>query len=285
MSNCMIGFPNRIDAAALSNGSWLTTLPLANIANRIIRKVARTSDATNASTKLDIDIGTAKNIRIVSIINHNCSLAAHIRIRGASDSGFTTVLYDSGWTLVWPVVYSSLNLEWEDDNWWGGQYTDEQRAGYTATFALPLASNVLARYWRIEIDDTTNAAGYIQIGRVFIGPAYQPTRNMDVGSGLGWETKTVAQEAIGGTEYFQHRTPYRVATVKFGMIDIDESLGNDFEIQRRAGLDAEVMWIHDPDDSYHALRRRFIGRFRTLSPILFPYVTANSTAFEIKELL
>jgi hypothetical protein len=148
-----------------------------------------------------------------------------------------------------------------------------------------LPSNTLAQYWRVEINDTTNAAGYIQVGRVFIGPAYQPTVNMSYGAGLGWETKTVAQEALGGAEYFQHRTPYRVATIKLDWLSVDEALANAFEIMRRAGLDAEVFWVHDPDDTVHALRRRFIGRLRQLSAIQYPYPNVNSAAFEIKELL
>lgn len=282
----MIGYPNRIDSpTALSSGSWAATLPLANLQSRVIGKVARSSDATVASTKFDINLGAAKNIRMLALVNHNCTLAATVRIRGATDAGFTAVVFDSGFVNVWPVVYSSDTLEWEDNNWWSGQYTDEQRAGYTATYVNVLSANTLAQYWRVEINDTTNAAGYVQIGRVFIGPAYQPTVNMAYGAGLGWETKTVAQEAIGGAEYFQRRTPYRVATIKLDWLPIDEALGNAFEIQRRAGLDAECFWVHDPDDTLHSLRRRFIGRLRTLSPIQYPYPNVNSAAFEIKELL
>mgnify|MGYP001562811584 CR=1 FL=1 len=285
MGNCMIGFPNRIDSATLSGGSWSATLPRANIQNKVLGKVARSSDAALASTKFDMDLGAAKNIRLISVINHNCSLASLIRIRGASDSGFTAVLYDSGWVDVWAPVYSSLVLEWEDDNWWDGKYTDEQRAGYTSTFVQAMAANVLARYWRIEIDDTANAAGYVQIGRVFIGSAWQPVYGMDFGATLGWETKTAIQEALGGAEYFQRRTPYRVAQFQTNLMSIDEGLGNAFDIQRRAGIDAEVLWVQDPADTLHALRRRFLGRMRQLSPMLYPYANAHSTAFEIKELL
>lgn len=281
----MIGYPNRVDSAVLSGGAWAATLPLANLQSRIIGKVARSTDVVLASTTCDMDLGVTRNIRLVSIINHNCSLTALVRIRGASDVAFATILYDSGWTAVWPVVYPSSSLEWEDDNWWSGQYTDEQRAGYTATFAQVLPINTLARYWRIEINDTANAAGYVQIGRVFIGPAYQPTNNFSYGAGLGWETKTVVQEALGGGEYFQRRTPYRVAAIKLDWLSVDEALGNAFEIERLAGLDAEVLWVHDPDDTVHALRRRFLGRLRTISPILYPYPDINSTPFEIKELL
>lgn len=285
MANCMIGFPNRADASTLSGGSWTATLPLNNLKNRIIGKVARSATDAIADTQFDIDLGTEKNIRVLSLTNHNCSLAALYRIRGSTVSNFATSVYDSGWLDVWPVVYPPGTLEWEDESWWTGKYTAEQMDGYTAALIHILPANTLARYWRIEIDDTTNAAGYVQIGRLFIGPAWQPTLNMSYGASVGWETKTEVQEAIGGAEYFQRRTPFRTQTIELDWMTVDEAMANAFELQRRAGIDQEVLWIFDPDDTVHALRRRWLGRLRKLSAIEYPYFNTNKTAFEIKELL
>lgn len=283
----MLGFPNRIDAATLSGGAWTAGLPLANLQNRIIGKVARTPDDAMASTWFDIDLGAAKSIRTFAAVGHNLSLAAKYRLRGSSVSDFATTVYDSGAAFldVWPDVYPYMSLEWEDDNWWSGKYTAEQITGYTAALITILPGNTLARYWRLEIDDTTNPAGFVQIGRVFIGPAWQPTFNMSYGASLGWETKTEAQEAMGGAEYFQRRTPFRVARFALDWMSQDEGFANAFEIQRRAGIDQEILWIHDPSDSVHALRRRFLGRLRALSQIEYPYPNINKSAFELKELL
>lgn len=283
MSNCMIGFPNCTDAATLSGGSWLAALPLSNLKNRIIGKVARSSTDATADTKLDIDLAAEKNIRVLSLTNHNCSLDARFRIRGSAVSNFATSVYDSGWGDVWPVVYGPDDLDWEDNTWWVGKYTDEQRAGYTAALIHILPANTLARYWRIEIDDTTNAAGYVQVGRLFIGPAWQPTLNMSYGASVGWETDTEVQKALGGAEYFQRRTPYRVQKLVLGAMDGNEAMTRAFELQRRAGIDQEVLWIFDPSDTMHALRRRWLGRLRRLDPIEYPYCNTNKTAFEIKE--
>lgn len=285
MSNCMLGFPNRLDAATLSGGSWLAALPLANLQNRIIGKVARSTTDATADTKFDIDFTAEKNIRVLSLTNHNLSLDALYRVRGSTVSNFATSVYDSGWLDVWPVVYLPADLEWEDNNWWQGKYSDEQRAGYTAALIHILPANTLARYWRIEIDDTTNAAGYVQIGRVFIGPAWQPTLNMSYGASIGWETATEVQEALGGAEYFQRRTPFRSQRFALDWMTQNEAMAQAFEIQRRAGIDQEVLWIMDPSDTVHALRRRWLGRLRKLSPIEYPYYNTGKSAFEIKELL
>lgn len=285
MSNCMIGFPNLIDGGTLSGGSWLAALPLANLQNRIIGKVARSSTAAAANTQFDTDFAAEKNIRVLGLTNHNGSLGARYRIRASAASTFATTLYDSGWLDVWPVVYTTDNLEWEDDNWWTCKYSDEQRIGYPATLIHILPANTLARYWRIEIDDAANAAGYVQIGRAFIGPAWQPKLNMSYGTGIGWETATEVQEALGGAEYFQRRAPFRSQRFALDWMSRDEAMGQAFELQRRAGIDQEVLWVFDPDDTVHALRRRWLGRLRELNPIEYPYHGIGKTAFEIKELL
>lgn len=285
MANALIGFPNRIDSAVLSGGTWVTTLPRTNMQNRTLGQVARSTLANLASTQFDMDVVTTKATKILALVNHNFSLTAKVRIRGSDVSSFDTNVYDSGFLPVWPVVYASTEVDWEEDSFWAGQYTEDERAGYTAAYIHVMRTTVRARYWRVEIDDTSNAVGYVQIGRVFIGAAWQPTINMSYGAPIGWETKTTVQESLGGSEYFQRRTPYRVQNVEFDHLTINEALGNAFDIQRRAGLDGEVLWVFDPDDTVHALRRRFLGRMQSLSPVQYPYPRVNSTAFSIKEIL
>lgn len=264
----MIGFPNRIDDATLSGGTWVSTLPLINLKSRILGKVARTTAATTAATKFDADLATAQTIRIISAINHNLTITATARIRGSSVSDFSTTVYDSGWVAAWSYAY-----------------TAEQRESVTATFVHILSADTSARYWRVEFDDTANPAGYIEAGRVFIGPSWSPAINISFGAELSWNTATDVQQSLSGVEYFYKRTPYRTQNVKMDFLTIDEGMANAFEIQRLAGLDAEVFWIYDPDDTVHALRRRFLGRLQSLSPVVHPYFDFTSTSFSIKEII
>lgn len=287
MANCILGFPNRIDSAALSGGSWNAALPLSNLKNRVIGKVARSADAAPGSTWLDIDLGAPRAIRALAAVNHNLSLGAAYRLQGSASSDFSAPVYDTGAAFidVWPVVYPAAALEWEDDNWWSGRYTAEQISDYTTALTVLIPTTKVARYWRLEIRDAGNGAGYIQLGRLFIGPAWQPAFNASSGASLGWETKTDIQEARSGAEYFERRTPYRVAHFSLDWLSQDEAFANAFELQRRAGVDQEVLWIQDPDDTTHALRLRFLARLRALSPIEYPYFNIHRAAFELKELI
>ena len=210
--------------------------------------------------------------------------------QGVLPAGFMDDLqpaaYDSGWKDVWSIVYPFGSLEWGDENWWSGKYTTEEAEGYIAELVHILPSDRYERWWRIEFDDQTNAAGYIEIGRMFIGPVWQPKLNMKYdGASIGWETTTEARQAISGAEYFSDGINYRVQRFTLGHMKQDEAFSQAFELQRRAGISGEILWIHDPDDTVHALRRRFLARLRQLSPIEYPYPLTNSTAFELKELL
>ena len=199
----MLGFPNRADAAVLSGGSWQATLPLGNLQDRTLGLVARSANVLVGSTSFDLDLALPKDVRVLGLINHNLALQAQVRIRAAAVADFSVATYDSGWVDAWPVCYPDSALEWEMDNWWTGKYSDEQRAGYTAAFIHILPTTRNARYWRVEIRDTTNPAGTIDIGRLFIGPAWQPRVNFSFGEGIGWETTTQVQSALSGGEFFQ----------------------------------------------------------------------------------
>lgn len=286
MANTILAYGNRIDDATLFGGSWLATLPLTNLQDRRLGKVARSSAAGLADTKFDVDLGGVRLTRVVALVNHNFSVDALYRIRLSSVSDFSTTVADSGWTDVWPRVYPSGSVPWGSPSWWSGRYAAEDIAGYTATLVYLLPATKNARYIRIEIDDTANEAGYVQIGRVFTSDGWQPVRNMTYGgSGLGWEDPSGVQKSLSGAASFDEKNKLRVARFGLAAMTEGEAMGNAFEIQRFAGITKEVLFVWDPDDTEHAIRRQFLGRMRTLSLMENPGPDRWKAPFEIEELL
>ncbi|MGO4380378.1 hypothetical protein [Pseudoduganella sp. RAF53_2] len=281
----MIGFPNLLTSATVNSGSWINSLPLANILGRTLGRVARSVGLSTDATRFIVDLGSAQDVRLVALINHNLSIYAKVRIEGSNDASFSSTLYDSGWTDAWPDMYPYGSLEWEDDRWWSRKYTLAEIKGYVAAARHILPSSRLARYWRITMSDPTNTDGYVQLGRVFIGPVWQPTYNYARGSSLTFETKTDVQEALGGAEYFQERKPYRVTKFSLEHLTEDQAMFHAFELDRLAGISGEVFWIQDPEDTIHSIRRQYLGRFRQLSALDHPYFNNYRKAYEIKELL
>ena len=148
-----------------------------------------------------------------------------------------------------------------------------------------LPRSLPGQYVRVEIDDATNADGYIEAGRLFVADGWQPVRNITYGSSLQWEARTTVQESLSGAEYFDERQPTRVAKVSLDAMTEAEAMGRAFEIQRSVGISGEVLFIWDPADTTHAIRRQYLARLRALSAIENPGPDRWRTPFEIKELL
>lgn len=282
-SHVFLAWNNLVDGAILSGGAYVPSLPLNNLKNRVLQRVARSADLLPTSTQFDIDLGPDKLWRVLALPNHNFNLDARYRVRASATQTHTSPIHDSGWLDVWPAVYDETELEWDDLNWWEGTYTEAERQGYVWTLIHKLATTTDARYVRVEIQDLTNPSGYAQMGRAFVANGWTPTHNMEVGASLGWEDPSEVQEAYGGAEYFNERPRYRVAKFTIQAIEISEAYGKAFEIMRQAGITKEVLIQWNPADAKNAIRQSFVGRLRQLSPIEHPYPIQASAAFEIKE--
>jgi hypothetical protein len=259
MSNLILGYNNLIDAATLSGGSWNGALPLANLKSRYLSKVARSANDDAASTLVNIDLGSAKAVQAFGAIKTNLSASgATYRLRGSTVSDFLTSVYDSGTV--------SANA-------------------HTPDLILGLPSPVTARYWRLELSDTANADGFIQIGRLFIGPALAPADNYSKGAELGYVSRTGVQQSLGGVDHFDIRAGRRLFTFALDWLTEAEAHNQALELQRLCDIHGEVLLIRDPADTTYNQQRHFLGRLQQLSPIKNPYLTNHQAGFEILEMI
>lgn len=81
MANILLSWQNRADQASVSGGSWLTNLPLSNLLNRQVQKVARSSSATNSATRFGAALNSAQSIDVVALVVHNMDENARVRVR------------------------------------------------------------------------------------------------------------------------------------------------------------------------------------------------------------
>jgi hypothetical protein len=109
--------------------------------------------------------------------------------------------------------------------------------------------------------------------------------NINYGGSIGFESRTVVDEAIGGAEFFDQRRAPRIAQIRLGYMTTDEAYSRAFELQRLLDVHGEVFFMYDPDDTLHLIRRSWLARCKTLSAIEHPYLDNHATAFELKEIL
>ncbi|MBI2313589.1 MAG: hypothetical protein HYU77_13900 [Betaproteobacteria bacterium] len=287
MANMILAFPNRGDEATLSGGSWQSALPLVNFQDRLLSKKARSVDLALASTKFDCALTKSRPVRLLALVAHNLSIDAQYRVRGADVSDFSVLLYDSGWLDVWPAIYPTESLDWEEDNWWEGKLLAEDRAGYTSALIHLLPAATRARYWRVEFDDLVpaNPDGYVEAGRLFLAGQWQPAVNHSWGASLGYEDPTEIESSLGGQEYFDARTKFRVYRCTLRFLDHDEGHARALEAPRRLGISGEAFVVPDPNDTTHMIRRAFLCRLRQLSALEYPYFDNTTMGFELKEIV
>jgi hypothetical protein len=251
----ILGYANQVDDAPVSGGSWSASYPLTNIKTRYLFQRARSTDALASSSTMVIDTGENQTIGVVALVRHNISTNGTVRIRGYEFSNLTGLAYDSGAVTV---------------------YAGEDFAhAFTPT---------AARYWQIVISDTGNADAYIEIGRVFIGWRFEPEVCADWGLNIGVESQTTVMQSLAGPEFFDSRPNRRIVTGQWSWLTQAEAHGVYLSILREQDVEKEVYAIFDPDTQFPD-QCWFLGRFRTLNAIEWPYLDRHSVGFEISEVL
>ncbi len=287
VANITLGYNNRIDLATLSGGSWSSTLPLVNVQSRVLSKAARSTDDAIASATINIDYGAAASyyIAVVALIAHNLSSAAKVRIRASTVSDFASTTYDSGWVNAWAsgTIPSAL-LEWESDSFWLGTVSAQMRAGYAAPY-VKLTTRVTSRYWRIEIDDTSNSDTWIQIGRLFMSDTWTAANNYNYGATLAHDDPAIIDTALDGTEFYGARSRRRSMKARLEWLSESEAYTKALDLQRIVGATGELIVIPDSADTTYGYQRNLYARLAELSPVSVLLPSRYGVDLDLRELL
>ena len=291
---CLFAYPDRIIPSpqvtpVLSGGAWSASFPLANLqdsSDSRMSSLARSTNALAASTLINIDFGVERDIRVIQIARHNLSLDATVRLTFWSDAGRTILIHDTGQLPAWLPFYPTGSLPGGHPSLWDGKIAEEDRVGYQFDFIRALSESVIARYARVEITDTTNSAGYVELSRCILAPAWEPPVDLTYGNTVGWQTDANIGRSLGGTRYVDEKSKWRVAQCRIEHLTPDIASACVMEMQRRLGLKGELVFIYDPTaDSQAEWQRSFLCTMEELSPIENPYFNANTASFKLVEVL
>jgi hypothetical protein len=285
VANIKLAYLNRADEAALSGGSWLSTLPIDNMKSRVLTRVARSTNVTLSSTKFDIALSQPRAVGVIALVGHTLSVTAKVRITADTEATFTAPPYQTAWTDVWPGGVIPLSqLEWEDDNFWLGTLTPEQRAAFVTPFIHVLTTEQIFQYWRIEIDDALNVAGSVDVGRLFLSPAWAAAVNYDYGAGLEVGDKSVIDSSVSGVEYFEQRERKREMQFTLSNLTEEEFTGQALAMQRYAGKTGEILIIPDSDVPADFPVKAFLCRAMEYEKITHRFLNSYSMRIGVKEL-
>lgn len=267
MGTLALGYFNRVcSRATVSGGSWLAALPSSNVRTPERAAVARSSTDATTDTKLLIDLGAAYTLRIVAFDAHNLSDDGQWRVKLGTTSGASD-------------VYSGSLVDWLQATGVESTITEHGASkGTDLPALLVLPADYSARYLTIEIEDTTNAAGYVEIGYVFAGPALVPSINPEYGawadSRVDLSTKSRARNGAVWTDAARR---HRATQLSLGSLTQAEADVLD-EIQRVQGIVGSIVFVADIDDLAKSQRYGGIGTLRELSALENPYYARRGLA-------
>lgn len=256
------------DVTIVSGGAWSGTLPLANLKDQLLKKVARSTDLAAASTTFIVNLGNVVPVQIVALLAHNISVNGTIRVRGYADAGLTNCLYDSGSVRAWPFGF-----------------TADMVADYPSNWIYPLPASYPVQYWQVDISDLTNPAGYVQLGRCWLGPVFAPVVPIVYGATLGYDIADEINEAIGAVDWVTIKSPRRRVAMTFPELTAAEKR-TVLIMQKTMGKHGEFLWVMDAgQDESEMLLQAFPARLYDVSPFSFVDYNRNELPIGIREIV
>lgn len=251
---------------SFSGGDWQSTLPLTNLSDRRLSRVARSVDATTDSTQFIVDLGAERVIGLLALVKHTMSEGARVRW-SASDAidGFGAPLYVTGWLDVWPIGATREDVD-----------------GLNLAHVHVTTDDVSARYWQCEIDDTANADDYVDVARLVIAGTWYPSTGMAVGAKLGMESATERVVTDGGAALYRQKAMRRMWDFSIPMLEEVESFQVVWKMIRQLGIHGQAFFVFDINDPFMH-ERAFLCVLRELSLIEYPYADFQSVPFRLLE--
>lgn len=283
-----VAIRNLVQAAVLDEGVWLASLPLDNVkdASRYVGAPARCpTPADLSASKLRATLPSSKAVSLIALLFHNLSLAAKYRVTIAGDDGnLATPIWESGWVTVYPIIYGDEELVWEDDNFWTGQLAEEDLDLVPRHLWIPLPAEYPTTAIRIELDDTTNPDGFIDIGGLLLARPFSTEMNFDRGRELAAIGRTLTDEAPSGRRLHEQRRSRRSLMVTWSRLQ-DSEVQRLFGAGLTAGSSEPVFILPDVDDPVSLFWEAFPANFSPLPRGKFTWAGLGQSGATAEEII
>lgn len=244
MANILIATTELVDAGTLTGGGTLAdSLPATNLQTQQPGEAARWTSLTGMYFVLDLLAAAAVNV--LALLAHNGTSAATWRWRGATSEANLTAApgYDSGSVSLWPVT-----------GWPAGYATEKLPS---LIYLSPAQS---FRWWRCDLDDAANPAGYFQSGRLVVDAAWHPGKNLKSDWELGYIDPAQPETAARGHLWpGPESNPGREWDFTLRGLTEDDVFANGYELARKRGTRLDVLAIRNPSLTTHLHRNTVYG--------------------------
>jgi hypothetical protein len=294
-TNALFAFPNFLDPTAvytpaLWGGTWQSAAPLSNLQNRFLAYKARSVGLTPDNTNFVVDLGTKRTVQVVALPRHNLSLTATYSVYLFTDwtqpsPPLSAAVASAVNQPVFGVNYPFGTIPYENPSWYNGQITPEQWYQNRIPLLVILPQPILARYVWVQIQDTANPAGYVELSRMVVAPGWQPSVNIKTGAQIGVSDPTVTTTSLGEVDYFDLRTKRRTATVSIDYLPQNEAFAQVLDLQMSGGVSGQIFFSYAPQDAVNFSRHSFLATLTRLDPLTAAAAGYQSAAFSLQEVV
>ena len=267
--------PNRVTAGTLSGGGWSTALPLSNAESPELAAVARSLDATTTNTKLLYTAPATRLVQAIYLIGTTLSDDAQIRV-SIGTTAWATDIYAGSWVDAWHRTSIDAALAA-----YGIEPVAIERARYPVGVFLPARTS--APFIGIEIDDTTNAAGTVDVAHVFVAGAFVSSWGPQEGIGLTMADLSGVSGADSGAVSTYRRRKQRSQAMSL-IVPPEESAVLD-EWRHQLGTTETLMYVASRSDPERAQLASYLCRCEEIGAIEYPYRVAHTMALRVTEWL
>lgn len=253
---------NILMARPFSDGATLTgttALGSGNVISNLQKRELSSVYRTSLVSEINIDMGAETEIDFIALVGHN---------------GQGTVTIKAGTTAA-VSNYNSGSL----DLITGTDYGLDKNM-----FAAQITAQAY-RYWKLEIDDTGNADGYFQAGRMYLSKSFQPAVNADYGLEEGFIDSSRVQRTMSGGLSAVYRQALKTIKWVLSFGTQTEMMGTLRDFDSGRGITKDIIVIPDISDTTYFQKRAVYGTFDELSPIVNAYFGIFQKSFKVTEIL
>lgn len=165
------------------------------------------------------------------------------------------------------VVSAGLRAQWVDVNsMWASPSIGEHSRRHAVLF---IPGGVNNRWMLINITDTTNPDGHLEIGRLYVSDAWQMDTNVAYGSSpFSFEDRSVVSTTYAGTNIIRQREPSKLQTMLIQAYSEKEIMEDLFRLSTRMGID--ILAIQDPESAYRFQKMVYgtiVDRYDVVNPL------------------
>jgi hypothetical protein len=127
-------------------------------------------------------------------------------------------------------------------------------------------------------------AAYIDIGRLYISNAFQPSVNMDYGLAEGLADPSRVNRVKSGGKVPREFVKYKTADFALGFSNETEMFGKIYALEMACGCTKDILFVPDPDAKDLLQIRSYYGTMVTINPKVNYQFSLFNKAFRIEEI-